>query len=60
VTNHLPTKEDYVEMLGRARATTAHAVDEAKRAGNVVLLLQYQMQLADWDRLIERVQNNLL
>jgi len=47
-------------MLGRARATTAHAVDEAKRAGNVVLLLQYQMQLADWDRLIERVQNNLL
>jgi len=58
-THHLPAREDYVEMLGRARAATAEALEEAKRTGNVTLLLLYQMQLADWDRLINRLQDGL-
>lgn len=59
VSNHLPTRKDYVEMLGRARATTAEAVEEAKQAGNFTVLLLYQLQLADWDRLIERLRDGL-
>jgi hypothetical protein len=58
VTNHLPTRADYIEMLGKARAATAHAIDEAKKAGNPVLLLQYELQLADWDKLIGRLRDN--
>ena len=58
VTNYLPTREDYVEMLGRARAATAEALNEASEAGNLALLLRYQVQLADWDRLIMRLRDN--
>jgi hypothetical protein len=46
-------------MLGRARAATAEALEEAKRTGNVTLSLLYQIQLADWDRLINRLQDGL-
>jgi hypothetical protein len=55
--HHLPSREDYVEMLGRIRATTAEALAEAKRTGNVSVVLLYQMQLADWDRLIARLRD---
>ena len=44
-------------MLGRIRATTAEALAEAKRTGNVSVVLLYQMQLADWDRLIARLRD---
>ena len=42
-------------MLEKARRNTADALVQAKRTGNLVLLLNYQLQLADWDRLIERM-----
>jgi len=58
VTNYLPTREDYVEMLGRARAATAEALEEAKRTGNTTALLLYKVQLAQWDRLIARLQDD--
>lgn len=54
---HLPTREEWVEMLGKARANTAEAVGKAKQAGNLALLLQYQVQLAGWDRLIDRIRD---
>lgn len=60
VTNHLPTRGDFLAMLKTARANTATALAEARRSGNHVLLLQYELQLADWDRLIERAQTSLL
>jgi hypothetical protein len=56
VTRNLPTRKDYVEMLGRARATTAKALEEAKRTGNSTTVLLYQVQLVDWDRLIEQLR----
>ena len=55
--HHLPSREDYLEMLGRIRATTADALEEAKQTGNATALLLYQKQLADWDRLIERLRD---
>jgi hypothetical protein len=55
---HLPTREDYVEMLGRAHANAAKALAQAKQSGNRVLLLRYQLELAGWERLIERIQDN--
>ena len=54
--HHLPTRDDYVEMLHRIRATTAEDLEEANRTGNVTMLLLYQLQLAKWDRLIARVR----
>jgi hypothetical protein len=58
MTSYLPTREDYVEMLGRARAATAEALNEASEAGNLALSLRYQVQLADWDRLITRLRDS--
>jgi hypothetical protein len=45
MTSDLPIRENYVEMLGGMRATTAKALEEARRTGNFVALLLYQMQL---------------
>jgi len=59
LSHHLPSIEDYVEMLGRMRATTADALEEAKQTGNATTMLLYQKQLADWDRLIERLRNGV-
>jgi hypothetical protein len=53
--DHLPSRDDFLEMLVKARRNTADAVAEAKRTCNVALLLDYQLQLADWDRLIKRM-----
>jgi hypothetical protein len=58
-TYDLPTRKDYAEMLDRVRATTADALEEANRKENITLQLLYQMQLVDWDRLIERLRDNL-
>ena len=44
-------------MLGRARAATADALEEAKQSGNARAMLLYQLQLAKWDRLIERLRD---
>jgi hypothetical protein len=57
VTDQLPSRDDFLEMLGKARRNTADAIVHAKRTGNLVLLLNYQLQLADWDRLIERMRS---
>jgi len=58
VTHHLPSREDYIEMLGRARATTAKALEEAKGTGNVTLLGLYHRELAGWDRLIAQLRDD--
>lgn len=44
--------EDFLKMLVRARAVTAEALAQAERAANCSRLLQYQLQLANWDGLI--------
>jgi len=59
-TFYLPSREDYIEMLGRARTPTAKALEEAKRTGNVTLLGLYHLALADWDRLIARLRDDNL
>jgi hypothetical protein len=56
--HHLPARDDYVEMIGRARAATADALEQAKRSGNDTVALLYQKQLTDWDRLIARLREN--
>ena len=56
VTDQLPSRGDFLEMLVKARRNTADALVQAKRTGNLLLLLNYQLQLADWDRLIERMR----
>jgi len=40
------------------RATTVEALEAARQAGNVTALLLYPRQLADWDRIIERLRDN--
>jgi hypothetical protein len=59
MTNSLPSRADYVGMLGRTRPTTAKGLEETRRSGNVAALLLYQVQLTDWDRLIERLRDNV-
>ena len=45
-------QKENVEMLGRVRANRAEGLEEARRSRNLTALLLYQIQLADWDRLI--------
>ena len=54
VRDQRPSQVDFLEMLRKARRNTAEAVAEAKRTGNLTLLLEYQLELAKWDKLIER------
>ena len=54
--HQLPCRDDFLEMLWKERRTTADALAHAKLTGSLVLLLHYQLLLADWDRLIERIQ----
>jgi hypothetical protein len=53
---YLPTRADYVEMLGRAREAVADALEEATRTRHATVVLLFQTELADWDRLIARLQ----
>jgi len=56
-TRRLPSRTDYVKMISQERATTADALEAARQVGNVTAVLLYQMQLANWDRIIERLRD---
>lgn len=59
ITYHLPSREAYVEMIVRARATTAEILEEAQRSGDATLILLYEAELADWDRLLAQSRKGL-